>query len=96
MARPCRDSQHGRGWGLYTGEGWRFEPFTAHHIAGKKSKGQARIGLASKISGPRSEIRQTASFNSLAARNATFLLALIWIGSPVAGLRPMRAARFLT
>ena len=28
------------------------------------------------------------------ARKATFLLALIWIGSPVAGLRPMRAARF--
>ena len=28
------------------------------------------------------------------ARKATFLLALIWIGSPVIGLRPMRAARF--
>jgi hypothetical protein len=33
---------------------------------------------------------------SLAARNATFLLALILIASPVAGLRPMRAPRFLT
>ena len=38
---------------------------------------------------------QTAIFKSLDARKATFLLALIWIASPVAGLRPMRAARFL-
>src|SRR5262245_57816677 len=40
--------------------------------------------------------RQTASFSSLAARKATFLLALILMGSPVAGLRPMRAARWRT
>jgi hypothetical protein len=40
--------------------------------------------------------RQTDSFNSLEARKATFLLALIWIASPVAGLRPMRAARLRT
>ena len=39
---------------------------------------------------------QTASLSSLLARKATFLLALIWIGSPVSGLRPMQAARFLT
>src|SRR6202048_1048902 len=39
---------------------------------------------------------QTDSLSSLAARNATFLLALIWMGSPVAGLRPMRAARLRT
>src|SRR5204862_7121416 len=39
---------------------------------------------------------QTASFSSLAARKATFLLALIWISSPVAGLRPLRAARLRT
>src|SRR5262249_23404348 len=46
---------------------------------------------------PRGERKdQIASFNSLAARKATFLLALIWIGSPVAGLRPMRAARLRT
>ena len=38
----------------------------------------------------------TASFSSLAARNATFLLALILIASPVAGFRPIRAGRFLT
>src|SRR5438874_889377 len=38
----------------------------------------------------------TASFRSLAARKATFLLALILIGSPVAGLRPMRAGRLRT
>src|SRR5215471_9026819 len=37
-----------------------------------------------------------ASFNSLDARKATFLLAPILIASPVAGLRPMRAPLFLT
>ena len=31
---------------------------------------------------------QIASLSSLEARKATFLLALIWICSPVAGLRP--------
>ena len=39
---------------------------------------------------------QTASFRSLAARKATFLLALILMASPVAGLRPMRAGRLRT
>src|SRR5258708_40225767 len=39
---------------------------------------------------------QTASLSSLEARKATFLLALIWIGSPVGGLRPIRAARLRT
>lgn len=39
---------------------------------------------------------QTASFNSFEARNAIFLLALILIASPVAGLRPIRAARLRT
>lgn len=38
----------------------------------------------------------TVSFNSLAGRKATFLLALILIASPVAGFRPIRAARFRT
>jgi hypothetical protein len=33
------------------------------------------------------------SFSSLAGRNATFLLALILMASPVAGLRPIRAGR---
>jgi hypothetical protein len=36
----------------------------------------------------------TASFSSFAGRKAIFLLALIWMVSPVAGLRPIRAARF--
>jgi hypothetical protein len=40
--------------------------------------------------------RQTASFSSSAGRNATFLLAAICIISPVAGLRPVRASRWLT
>src|SRR4051794_1030808 len=39
---------------------------------------------------------QIASFRALAARNATFLLALIFTASPVAGLRPMRAGRLRT
>ena len=38
----------------------------------------------------------TASFNSLAGRKATFLLAAIWMVSPVAGLRPCRAGRSFT
>ena len=38
----------------------------------------------------------TASFSSFAGRKAIFLLALILIASPVAGFRPIRAARFRT
>jgi hypothetical protein len=38
----------------------------------------------------------TASFSSLAGRNAIFLLALILIASPVAGFLPMRAGRART
>src|SRR5436305_7793273 len=34
-----------------------------------------------------------ASFAALATRNFTTVFALIWIGSPVCGLRPMRALR---
>src|SRR5262245_29736310 len=40
--------------------------------------------------------RQIACFKSLAARNAIFLLALILMLSPVAGLRPIRAGRLRT
>jgi hypothetical protein len=46
------------------------------------------------ISGGRAD--QIASLKPFATRNATFfdaLLALIWISSPVAGLRPLRAGR---
>ena len=32
----------------------------------------------------------------MVARKATFLLALIWMASPAAGLRPMRAVRLRT
>jgi len=35
-----------------------------------------------------------ASFAALATRNFTTFLALIWIVSPVAGLRPWRALRW--
>ena len=38
----------------------------------------------------------TASFSFLAGRKAIFLLALILIASPVAGFRPILAARFRT
>ncbi len=34
-----------------------------------------------------------ASFAALATRNFTTVLALIWMGSPVCGLRPTRALR---
>src|SRR5208282_4640970 len=36
---------------------------------------------------------RTASLNAFAGRRRTTVLALIWIGSPVWGLRPMRALR---
>ena len=39
-------------------------------------------------------VPRMASFAALATRNFTTRLALIWICSPVLGLRPMRAARF--
>jgi hypothetical protein len=35
---------------------------------------------------------QTASFSSLAGRKDTFLVAAIWMTSPVPGLRPVRAS----
>jgi hypothetical protein len=38
----------------------------------------------------------TASLSSFAGRKAIFLLAAIWIEAPVAGFRPMRAARART
>ena len=38
----------------------------------------------------------TASFSSFAGRNAIFLLALILMAAPVAGFRPILAARFRT
>src|SRR5207245_156772 len=59
--------------------------------AGAVGRGGRRIGK-----GVQRASCQTASLSSLAGRKATFLLALIWIGSPVAGLRPMRAARLRT
>jgi hypothetical protein len=42
---------------------------------------------------PRESCAYTASFSSLDGRKATFLLALILIASPVAGLRPIPTAR---
>jgi hypothetical protein len=45
---------------------------------------------------PKRANNQIAVFRSLLARKATFFEVLMWIGSPVAGLRPMRAARLRT
>src|SRR5437773_1169832 len=54
-----------------------------------------RVGAAHRVLGTpwRPEM---ASLSSLAARNAFFLLAFIWLSSPVGGLRPLRAARLRT
>src|SRR5271166_5299533 len=52
--------------------------------------GRQALLFSEKRVAPRAQI---ASLSSFAGRNATFLLALIWICSPVAGLRPIRAAR---
>src|SRR5579884_2332130 len=70
----------------------------AHVTAEWKSGGHGAFRSAPATCAPegRTSSPQIASFNSLDARNATFLLALIWIASPVAGLRPMRAARLRT
>jgi hypothetical protein len=67
------------------------------------------IGNAVKVTGHRRPARRhaaaadrwrstsyTASFSFFAARKAIFLLALILIASPVAGFRPILAARFRT
>ena len=49
--------------------------------------------LANRIAIASSAFSQMESFSCLAGRKAIFLLALIRMASPVAGLRPMRAAR---
>src|SRR5205823_9015107 len=59
-----------------------------------QNKGPAEAGPVRAIQPLRIYI--TASLRSFEARKAIFLLALILMASPVAGLRPMRAARFLT
>ena len=56
-----------------------------------ESTGAAVGGIVGKS---RRDRIYTASFSSLAGRNAIFLLALILIASPVAGFRPILAARF--
>src|SRR5215831_19822358 len=61
----------------------------------------SREPLQSALSGAHNRLAarradQLASLKPFATRNATFfdaLLALIWISSPVAGLRPLRAGR---
>src|SRR3974390_2940749 len=59
-------------------------------------KTKTPLGVPAGLLAPSCDGAQTAIFKPLVARNATFLLAFIWIGSPVAGLRPMRAARLRT
>src|SRR4029079_15626610 len=85
--------------GLAIGPGTSHRRFAqpSRHIEGTHEKRSAKPAsqFRSRIPGPAS-LDQIDSFNSLAARKATFLLALILIASPVAGLRPMRAARLRT
>src|SRR5580704_76939 len=65
-----------------------------------RAKGKACRKLKAGLSRPSESISNTnyflgaiASLAALATRNFTTVLALIWIGSPVCGLRPMRALR---
>ena len=75
------------------------DPFPAPTSRRSSAAGIATRSTASealrrlRIAEPQS---YTASFSSLAGRNAIFLLALILIASPVAGFRPILAARFRT
>ena len=78
--------------------GWRWwtrsrSTGRARWAKARKERPPAIAGRANFVQDRRRRDRQIAIFRSLAARNATFLLALILIASPVAGLRPMRAAR---
>ena len=52
--------------------------------------------MKAKFAAPPAELRLYRELQFLYGRNATFLLALILIASPVAGLRSIRATRFLT
>ena len=73
-----------------------YAPYGILPITPKEQAWAARTAVQATHTAPPQPQGQTASLSSLAARNATFLLALILIGSPVAGLRPMRAARLRT
>src|ERR1043165_8948379 len=83
------------------GDGVRVfrHPVRLSHVSLRENTVPRMARPAGNASGPRlqkADPDQTASLSSFAARKATFLLALILIGSPVAGLRPMRAARLRT
>jgi hypothetical protein len=77
----------GRNGKIWTGKGSNLEKASSRGTYGRARMTQDHSGK---------RVDQTASLSSLAARKATFLLALIWIASPVAGLRPIRAARLRT
>src|SRR5262245_6507880 len=65
----------------------------ANHALGATNTRPRRGGVPTHRADP---LRYTAALSSLTARNATFLLALILMAWPVAGLRPMRAGRLRT
>src|SRR6202162_4010499 len=61
---------------------------------GQKIKGRPQAGLRHQFHhNDYGFLGAIASLAALATRNFTTVLALIWIGSPVCGLRPMRALR---
>src|SRR5215813_293636 len=53
----------------------------------------SRTGMSAPHKIPHYFLGAIASFAAFATRNFTTVFALIWIGSPVCGLRPMRALR---
>src|SRR5579864_6418338 len=67
-------------------------PMTIQLSMGTKKQGRHKAGLHSNEN-QNYFLGAIASFAALATRNFTTVFALIWIGSPVWGLRPTRALR---
>ena len=70
------------------------EPQLGRMVSATTAFGSKLLPLNNRIAARRAD--QIASLKPFATRNTTFfdaLLALIWISSPVAGLRPLRAGR---
>src|SRR5687768_12272034 len=79
----------------------RISFFPSPPFADEKENAGPRRGSRSCVDSERSREApdyflgpRIASLAALATRNLTTFLAGMWIGSPVAGLRPMRALRF--
>ena len=72
------------------------EPFHIRDVSALQIGEAEGAGVHKLGQSPPSCPSKTASLSSFEERSAIFLLALISICSPVAGLRPMRAARLRT